>query len=547
MAASSTSGDGSGPIAAPTSGPTSHATFDAAFDAIVIGAGHNGLTAAAVLAQAGLRTVCLDPKLYAGGMASTVELFDGYRFEIAGSLQFPTSLTVSKELGLDTLPGVDLEVMSVSLRGVGDEPLIYYTDPMRLLAHLGEVHGAEAVNGMAGLMAWCAAPTRALGRFDAGTAPKTFDEMYACAATAFERSCINDLLFASVSDVLDRYLPDREKHGALRGMLAFLAVNTTYRGPEVPGTAAALAYGLAVPDENAILMKKLRGGIGALTTHLRELVESAGGQVRLRSRVERILTESGRVTGVRLEDGSTLRAPIVVSSLAPDLTVNTLLDPAAAPSDVHERYTRIDHRGSYLQMHFALDGIPEFAAPYELLNDPAMQSAIGLFTTPEELQEQWEASRHGVVPADPAIALQIPSVHDPALAPEGKHAASAFALWFPIGEHETGYGELKNEMGRRVIEKITRLAPDFESRIIRHTTFTPKHMGTMFGAPGGDYCHGLLHSDQIGPNRPGPRGFADQPIPLDGLYLGGSGCHGGPGITFIPGYNAGHLALADHS
>ena len=71
------------------------------------------------------------------------------------------------------MPTVDLDVMSVSLRGVGDEPLVYYTDPMKLMTHINEVHGAEAVNGMAGLMAWCQAPTRALGRFDAGRPPKT--------------------------------------------------------------------------------------------------------------------------------------------------------------------------------------------------------------------------------------------------------------------------------------------------------------------------------------------------------------------------------------
>ncbi len=164
-------------------------------------------------------------------MASTVELFDGYKFEIAGSLQLCTSATVARELGLDTLQTVDLDVMSVSLRGVGDDPVVYYTDPMKLLNHLNEVHGAEAVNGMAGLMAWSQAPARALGRFDAGQPPKTLDEMYACATNEFERSAITDMLFGSVSDVLDRYLPDKEKHGALRGMLAFLAVNTTYRGP----------------------------------------------------------------------------------------------------------------------------------------------------------------------------------------------------------------------------------------------------------------------------------------------------------------------------
>ncbi|MGV0812305.1 NAD(P)/FAD-dependent oxidoreductase [Mycolicibacterium boenickei] len=513
------------------------------YDAIVIGAGHNGLAAAALLARAGMRTLCLEAGRYAGGMASTVELFEGYRFEIAGSLQFPTSAVVSAELGLDTLPTVDLEVMSVSLRGIGDPPVVYYADPMKMLAHLGEVHGADAVAGMAGLMAWSLAPTRALGRFDAGRPPRTLDEMYACAATESERSAIDDLLFGSVSDVLDRYLPDKDKHGALRGMLAFLAVNTTYRGPETPGSAAALAYGLAVPDENAVLMKKLAGGIGALTEHLSALLTGAGGELRLRSSVEHIAVDGGQITGVRLADGATITAPVVVSAIAPDTTVTKLIDPDAVPTEIRERFSHIDHRGSYLQMHFALDGAPTFDAPYELLNDPEMQAAIGLFSTPEELQQQWQDARRGIVPADPAIAFQIPSAHDPTLAPAGKHAASAFALWFPVEESASGYGELKAEMGRRVIAKIARLAPDFERRIIRHTTFTPRHMGTMFGAPGGDYCHGLIHPEQMGPNRPGPKGHVGQPIPIEGLYLASAGCHGGPGITFIPGYNAAKAVL----
>jgi phytoene dehydrogenase-like protein len=514
------------------------------FDAIVVGAGHNGLTAAALMQQAGLRTVCLDAKLYAGGMASTVELFDGFRFEIAGSVQVPTSAVVSEALGLGGLPTVELEVMSVQLRGVGDDAVIYYTDPMKLLTHLNEVHGADAVNGMAGLMAWCQAPTRALGRFDAAQPPKSLDEMYACATNELERQAVTDMLFGSVTDVLDRYLPDREKHGALRGMLAFLAVNTTYRGPATPGSAAALAFGLAVPDENATLIKKFHGGMGAVTEHLLGMFASAGGELRLRTKVEEILVDDGRVTGVRTENGSVIAAPVVVSAVAPDVTVNGLVDAQALPPGIRERFSHIDHRGSYLQMHFALDGPPTFAEPYEVLNDPQYQSAIGIFTTPEDLQKQWEDSSRGVVPADPAIALQIPSANDPALAPAGKHAASAFSLWFPIGD-DLNYGEMKAEMGRRVIEKINRLAPGFESLILRHTTFTPKHMGTMFGAPGGDYCHGLIHPEQMGPNRPGPKGYADQPIPTDGLYLASAGCHGGPGITFIPGYNAAQQVLAD--
>jgi phytoene dehydrogenase-like protein len=306
-----------------------------------------------------------------------------------------------------------------------------------------------------------------------------------------------------------------------------------------------LAYGFAVPDENALLVKKVVGGIGALTAHLLRVFTSHGGELRLRSKVDEILVADERVSGVRLEDGTTISAPVVVSGIAPDLTIG-MVDGAAVPADIRERFSRVDHRGSYLQMHFALDGVPDFAPPYEMLNDPAMQSNIGIFSTPEELQQQWEDCRRGIVPADPSIALQIPSVNDPGLAPPGKHAASAFSLWFPIEESDASYGEMKVEMGQRVIDKITRLAPNFESLIIRHTTFTPKHMGTMFGAPGGDYCHGLIHPDQIGINRPGPKGYVDQPIPIDGLYLGSAGCHGGPGITFIPGYNAAQAVLSDN-
>ncbi len=515
------------------------------YDAVVIGAGHNGLTVALLLQRAGLRTVCLESKLYSGGMASTVELFDGFKFEIAGSVQLPTSAVVAGELGIDKLPTVDLEVMSVSLRGIGDEPLIYYTDLMQLMDHVSEVHGGDVMIAMAGLMEWCQAPLRALGRFEAGTAPKTIDEMYACATSEFERASIDEMLFGSVSDLLDRYLPDKEKHGALRGMLAFLAVNSTYRGPQTPGSAAAFAFGFAVPDENAVLTTKIKGGIGALSQHIEQQYLEAGGEVLLRSKVAEILVTDGRVTGVRTEDGTTFEAPVVVSTLAPDLTLGRLVHAGAVSEDVLARCARVDHRASYVQMHFALDGAPEFAAPYEILNDPKMQAAIGLFSTPEELQQQWEDARRGIVPADPAVAFQIPSAQDPDLAPPGKHAASAFSLWFPIESDDADYGRLKAEMGQRVIDKITRIAPNFESLILKHTTFTPKHMDTMFGAPGGDYCHGLIHPEQMGPFRPGPLGWRDMPHGVSGLYLGGAGCYGGPGITFVPGYNAAKAVLAE--
>lgn len=515
------------------------------YDAIVVGAGHNGLTAAAVLQRAGLRTLCLEANTYAGGMAATVELIDGFRYEIAGSVQFPTASQITKDLGLDTLPTVEPEVMSTNIGDHGEEPMIFYRDPMQLMTHLGDKHGIEAVTGMAELIAWSQGPAKALGRFDVRTRPKTLDEMYACAANDAERRAIHEMLFASAMDVIDRYLPDKDRHAVMRGMLAFLAVNSTYRGPYTPGSATCLAFALAVPDDATAMMTKLKGGIGALTEHLRELFVSHGGEIRYRAKVDQILVEHGAVTGVRLRDGSRITAPIVVSNLAPDVTLTDLIDAEHVPPELVSRLSGRDHRASFVQIHFALDGLPEFAAPYEFLNEEGMQQSVGIFGDPEEQQLNWENCRRGIVPDNPSMGMQIPSVHDPGMAPPGKHAASAYAYAFPVEVSRDQHGHLKNLMAGRVIDKITRLAPNFKDIVIRHITFAPYHMNTMFGAPAGDFCHGLLHPDLMGPNRPGPKGFIDFPIPIDGLYLGGAGCHGGPGITFTPGYNAGYQALDD--
>jgi phytoene dehydrogenase-like protein len=514
------------------------------YDAIVVGAGHNGLTAAALLQRGGLRTLCLEKNHYSGGMASTVELFDGYRFEIAGSVLFPLSAEITTDLGLDTCPTIETEVMSVNLGKPGDEPLIFYRDVMQFMAHLDEKHGADAMVGMANLLAWSEAPARAMGRFDVRTPPRTLDEMYACATTEAERAAIGDMLFGSVMDVLSRCFPDKGKHAMLRGMLAFLAVNSTYRGPYTPGSATCLAFALAAPPGTE-MMKKIEGGIGTLAERVRTIFESHGGELRFRANVKRILVDGDRVTGVELRDGETITAPIVISNLDPGVTLTHLLDPEALPPDLVARVSNVDHRAAYVQMHFALDGLPEYAAPYEFLNQPEMQGSLGMFGSPEDMQRDWEDCRRGIVPQDPSMGLQIPSVHDPSLAPAGKHAASAFAFYFPVEVDRSEHGRLKDEMAERVIEKITRLAPNFKDIMIRHTTFASFHMETMFACPGGDFCQGLLHPELMGPYRPGPKGWLDMPIPLRGLYLAGAGCYGGPGITFIPGYNAGYQALED--
>ena len=276
------------------------------YDAIVIGAGHNGLTAAAVMARGGMRVLCVEKNHFIGGMASTNELVRGYQFELAGSIQFPIPTEIFDDLDFASCPIYEPEVQSAAIGPDGQAPLLLYSDPERLVDHLNQAAGLEAVLGMAEVAAWAEAPARAIGRFDVRVPPKSLDEMWACASNEKERQAIRTAMFGSVMDVIDQYLPDRELHAQVRSMLAFLSVNSTYRGPYSPGSALCLAFALASPT--GATMAKVRGGIGTLSDHLLRQFEQHGGELRRHVKVSEIVVADGRVRGVDLGSGEIVDA-----------------------------------------------------------------------------------------------------------------------------------------------------------------------------------------------------------------------------------------------
>lgn len=511
------------------------------YDAIVIGAGHNGLTAAVVMARGGMRVLCLEKNHFIGGMASTTELVRGYRFELAGSIQFPIPNEIFEDLELDACPIYEPEIQSVSIGASGEPPLFLYSDPNRLLEHLNEELGQDAVMGMAEIAAWAEAPARAIGRFDVRKAPKSLDEMWACASNEKERQAIQTAMFGSVMDVIDRYLPDSKKHAQIRSMLSFLAVNSTYRGPSTPGSALCLAFALASTGDAT--MSKVRGGIGAISDHLSGLFKQHGGELRRHVKVSKILVAGGRVDGVELNSDEVVTAPVVVSNLDATTTFTHLLDRGDLPEAFVQRIGAIDHRAAYFQIHFALRGLPEFIHPYEALNEDELAHNVTFFGTAEQMQLDYENCVRGHVPQSPSFNIQIPSLREPSLAPPGKHAASSFAFYFPISGTRTERARLRDEMAERIVAKISRFAPNFPDLIERQFNFPAHTYELRFGCTGGDFTHGLLQPEFMGSFRPGPRGWADIPVPIEGLYLCGAGCYGGPDVTFIPGYNCGYEVL----
>ena len=247
--------------------------------------------------------------------------------------------------------------------------------------------------------------------------------------------------------------------------------------------------------------------------------------------------------GVELGEGEVVTAPVVVSNLDPTATFCGLLDAESLPDGFTQRVGAIDHRAAYFQAHFALSGLPEYRAPYEALNGTAWGRNVTFFGTAEEMQRDFEGCVRGEVPASPSFNLQIPTLDDPALAPEGMHAASSFAFYLPVASDRETQNRLRDEMAERLVAKITAVAPNFPDLIERQLNYPAFTYELMFGCTGGDFCHGLLQPEFMGPFRPGPRGWADNPVPVEGLYLCGAGCHGGPGVTFIPGYNVGYAVL----
>jgi len=511
------------------------------YDAVVVGAGHNGLTAAAVMARGGLRVLCLEKNHFIGGMATTTELVRGYRFELAGSIQFPMPQEIYEDLGFAACPTYEPEVQSASISDDDAPPLLLYSDLGRLFEHLSAAVGLDAVMGMAEIAAWAEAPARAIGRFEVRQPPRSLDQMWESAANEKEREAIRTAMFGSVMDVVDQFLPDRHQHAQLRSMLAFLSVNSTYRGPYSPGSALCLAFALASPSD--AFMAKVEGGMGTMSEHLVDLFERHGGELRRHVKVSHIVVADGAVRGVALGDGEVVTAPVVVSNLDPTATFTQLLDRDALPEAFARRVDAIDHRAAYFQMHFALDGLPEYAAPYDVLNEGGLRQNVTFFGTAEQMQRDYEGCVRGLVPASPSFNLQIPTMRDPALAPPGKHAASTFAFYLPIGADREEQTRLRDQMAERIVAKIASKAPNFPDLVERQFNYPAYTYELMFGCTGGDFTHGLLQPEFMGPFRPGPRGWPDNPVPVEGLYLCGAGCHGGPGITFIPGYNCGYAVL----
>jgi phytoene dehydrogenase-like protein len=513
-------------------------------DAIVIGAGHNGLAAAAVLAKQGHSVIVLEKNGYVGGMTGTREILKGCLNEVGASCLFPLAKEVTDALDFEGngVEFINLPVMAINLPNSGAKPLLFYTNPRKQLAHILFDHGPSAMLGFIRLMRFCKYPAAVMDRFTAGRLPKSMEELIEDAPNTAAREQLELVFEGSAMDLIQRFFPDPVKHQTFRALLSFAAIQSTYKGPYSPGSAFCLVYTMALNGSGG-LMRRVKGGMGSLPRALERSIIANGGEVRLKQVVKRIIVEEERAVGVELGSGQELRARVVLSNLDKPATFTRLVGEEHLPAGFLDRIRAIEHKGAWVHLLFKLDGLPEYGGEWASLNrDVYARFGGAMVPDPEQMQASYEACQRGELPSHVPIAFQIPTIVDSSLAPPGFHIASAYGFFFPCDAPDTERGKLRDEMAEQVIDRICQYMPDFRERIVERAVFSSDHFAAMHGATHGDFTHGLIHPDQMLAARSVVQGSAHA-TPVAGLYLCGAACHPGPGVTFLPGYGCAHEVL----
>jgi phytoene dehydrogenase-like protein len=517
-----------------------------AYDVIVIGAGHNGLAATALLAGRGLRVLCLEKNAYVGGMSATREIHDSCRNDVGASLLFPLAAKVVEDLEFKNygVKFIDLPIMASNLNAKESPAALFYANPLRMAGHVLRHFGVGAMIGFARLMAFCNYPASLLDRFTPRSVPRTLDELLLSAPTLAKRRQIELAFTGSAMDLVNRFLPNEKKHRTLRALVAFAAVQSTYKGPFTPGSALCLVYTFA-QNRGAGLMRRVKGGMGVLADALAKSISDKGGEIRTHTPVHRIIIENGKAVGVALKDGTELRARVVVSNLDKPATFLGLVGREHLSKELVERLGRIEQRGAFVHLVLKLMRLPSYGPPFEHLNtDPRTRFNTTLVPDPKLQQESFEACRRGEVPQHPPVNMQIPTVMDASLAPPGMHIATIYGFFFPCEAAKEKRNQLRDVMAERIIDRLSEFLPDLRDCIVERAVFSSDHFAVMHGATNGDFTHGLIHPDQMIGGRALVQGSAYK-TPIPQLFLCGASCHPGPGVTFLPGYGAAFEVAAE--
>jgi phytoene dehydrogenase-like protein len=518
-------------------------------DAVIIGAGHNGLACATLLARAGLDVVVLERRDRPGGAADTAEIAPGFRVPAAAHTVGRFRRSLIRRLGLEQHglrliePEVRVHVPSPDGRG-----LTLWADPGRT--------GEE-------LRAWSRRDAEAYPRFDRKiralasfvadlhamtppdpTGPSLSDAMGGLRLLRRIRRLGGPGNTREVLRVLPMAVADLVKDAfeteVLRGAVAARGVQYTAMGPWSAGTVAVLLSDSVGGGGAAGQSTSAAGGPGALSAALVAAARAAGAEIRTGVEVGAVVSEGDRATGVALGGGEEIAARAVVSGADPKRTLLDLVDPVALGPTLGWRAATIRSPGTVAKVNLALEGLPPFAG----VDEERLHGRIVFTAGIDDLESAFDASKYGHVSDVPYLEATIPTLTDPGLAPDGGHVMSVLVQWAPYRLREGDWDARREELGDLVLKRLEEAAPGVSGSVRERQVLTPLDLERDYGLTEGHPLHAEPGLDQFFAWRP-MYGFARYRMPLRGLYLCGAGAHPGGGITGAPGANAAREVAAD--
>ncbi len=524
-------------------------------DVIIIGAGHNGLTCAAYLAMAGLRVKVVERRKVVGGAAVTEEFYPGFRNSVAAytvSLLNPQIISDLK-LHQHGLRIVERRAQNFLPAPDGSYLLTGEGRTHQSVARLSE-HDADRIDAFSRQLEEIADVLRQFVL----RAPPNIVEGFGIAAI---REAVNALGTANILNrlsleqqrsLLDLFtrsagemLDDLFESDLVKALFGFDAIVGNYASPYAAGSAYVMlhhAFG-EVNGKKGVWGHAI-GGMGAITQAMANAARQHGVEIELEAGVREVIVERDRAVGVILDDGETIRAKYVASSVNPKLLYTRLLPAGALPPAFLDRIGNWRNGSGTFRMNVALNALPSFTA----LPGAGDHLSAGIIIAPSlgYMDRAWQDARtHGWSRA-PVVEVLIPSTLDDTLCPPGQHVASLFCQHVaPTLSDGRSWDDHRDEVADLMIATVDNYAPGFAASVIGRQILSPLDLERQFGLLGGDIFHGALTLNQLFSARP-MLGHADYRGPLKGLYHCGSGAHPGGGVTGAPGHNAARVILGDH-